>query len=227
VASLNSMNKIKSQIPNVITLLNLASGCISIILASKGLFKEAFCCVLIGSFFDFFDGVVARLLKVTSELGKELDSFSDLVTFGMAPFMLNFFYFQKEFFYLACFFIMIPLFVALRLARFNIRASVSTHFEGLPSPIVGIVVAVIPLVANFLMDYLSLSFFNIVTVVLVASSALLMLTECIYTKFDLTNKKHIAILILSLSMIVYSVNFILLIYVLYLISPLFFNIKKR
>ncbi|MDR0367994.1 MAG: CDP-alcohol phosphatidyltransferase family protein, partial [Bacteroidales bacterium] len=64
----------KKHIPNIVTLLNLFSGCVAILLAGQGLLKEAAALVLLASVFDFFDGMVARLLHVKSDVGKELDS---------------------------------------------------------------------------------------------------------------------------------------------------------
>ncbi|MFT7499049.1 MAG: CDP-diacylglycerol--serine O-phosphatidyltransferase, partial [Porticoccaceae bacterium] len=76
---------IKKQIPNFITLLNLLAGIIAVMLAVEGKLMLAGIFVLIGIFFDFFDGLVARLLKAQSELGKQLDSLADMVTSGVVP----------------------------------------------------------------------------------------------------------------------------------------------
>ena len=79
------MNAIKRNIPNIITLANLTCGLFAIIFAFQGDLKVASFCVFLGAFFDFFDGLAARLLKVSGELGKQLDSMADMVTFGVAP----------------------------------------------------------------------------------------------------------------------------------------------
>ena len=75
----------KKHIPNVITLLNLFSGCIAVIFAVNGQFIGAACFVFLGIFFDFFDGLLARKLKVQSPLGIQLDSLADMVTSGLVP----------------------------------------------------------------------------------------------------------------------------------------------
>lgn len=79
------MHKLKAQIPNLLTAGNLVAGVVAIIFALTGKLQYAPYCIFIGAFFDFFDGFAARLLKVKSELGKQLDSLADMVTFGVAP----------------------------------------------------------------------------------------------------------------------------------------------
>src|SRR5690554_2551213 len=77
--------RLKAQIPNLITLLNLLSGCIAVIHAVQGNFVMAALFVALGIFFDFFDGLAARVLDVKSELGLQLDSLADMVTSGLVP----------------------------------------------------------------------------------------------------------------------------------------------
>ena len=84
------MNAIKRNIPNIITLTNLFCGLCAIIFAFQGNLPLASFCIFAGAFFDFFDGLAARLLKVNGELGKQLDSMADMVTFGVAPGMILF-----------------------------------------------------------------------------------------------------------------------------------------
>ena len=79
------INSLKKNIPNMLTCCNLISGCIAVYFAFGAHFKEAFLFIIIGAIFDFFDGMVARLLHVSSPIGKELDSLADVVTFGVAP----------------------------------------------------------------------------------------------------------------------------------------------
>ena len=79
------MNTIKRILPNIITLANLTCGLFAIIFAFQGNLTTASLCIFAGAFFDFFDGLAARLLKVSGELGKQLDSMADMVTFGVAP----------------------------------------------------------------------------------------------------------------------------------------------
>ena len=76
---------LKKHIPNTITCCNLISGCIATYCAFLGIYDLALLFIVIGAVFDFFDGMVARLLHVSSPIGKELDSLADCITFGFAP----------------------------------------------------------------------------------------------------------------------------------------------
>lgn len=138
------MNKIIKNIPNCITSLNLASGCLAIIAASHGVerfwgllgFQWAFLFIAMGALADFLDGFAARLLKAYSDLGKELDSLCDLVTFGVAPAITLFFLMQSIALdpWLCWTTLLIPVCAAFRLARFNLDTRQTTVFIGLPVP---------------------------------------------------------------------------------------------
>ena len=128
----------KKHIPNSITCLNLISGCIATYWAFQGDAQLALLFIVIGAVFDFFDGMVARLLHVSSPIGKELDSLADDITFGFAPsaIVFNFLvplttYLSPIIPYLA--FIMAA-FSALRLAKFNLDERQALGFIGLPTP---------------------------------------------------------------------------------------------
>lgn len=135
---------IKAQIPNTITCLNLLSGCVAIILAFsstetfgalKG-YQLAFIFIGAAAIFDFCDGAMARLLKAYSNVGKELDSLADLVSFGVAPAMLVFNtmnYFNGEC-WVSYFALLIAALGGVRLARFNVDTRQTTTFIGLPIP---------------------------------------------------------------------------------------------
>ena len=79
------MKRLSSYIPNVITCCNLLAGCLACIFALKSAFETASACIIIAAVCDFLDGLSARLLHAYSPMGKELDSLSDLVSFGLAP----------------------------------------------------------------------------------------------------------------------------------------------
>ena len=127
----------KKHIPNTITCCNLISGCIATYYAFLGEFDMALLFIIIGAVFDFFDGMSARLLGVSSPIGKELDSLADDITFGFAPSAI-------VFGYLSTFHIHLPFvpflafimaaFSALRLAKFNLDERQTTSFIGLPTP---------------------------------------------------------------------------------------------
>lgn len=129
---------IKKQIPNIITLSNLACGTIAIMSAALSDLITAAVFVILGAIFDFFDGMTARLLHVQSPMGKELDSLSDVVTFGVAPGFIAFSMLTNVargfFWWLPCIAILIPVFSSYRLAKFNLDERQTSSFIGLPTP---------------------------------------------------------------------------------------------
>lgn len=133
----------KKHIPNTITCCNLISGCIATYWAFNSEYELALLFIVIGAVFDFFDGMTARLLHVSSPIGKELDSLADDITFGFAPSAIIFSWLSGYHFhelpspiaFLMPFtaFIMAA-FSALRLAKFNLDERQSMGFIGLPTP---------------------------------------------------------------------------------------------
>ena len=138
------MKAIKSVIPHIFTLSNLALGVLSILLVMEVEPEMAAYCIFLAAVMDFFDGFLARLLKVPSELGKQLDSLADMVTFGVAPGFLLMDLMQLDNL-LAFTFVLIPIFSAIRLAKFNIDEDQKTSFTGVPTPAVALTVACITL----------------------------------------------------------------------------------
>ena len=140
----------KKHIPNTITCLNLISGCIATYWAFQSNYELALLFIVIGAVFDFFDGMSARLLHVSSPIGKELDSLADDITFGFAPSAIVFSWLCGLYANMRC----IPLFAlpfmplggpavivfvmaafsALRLAKFNLDERQALGFIGLPTP---------------------------------------------------------------------------------------------
>lgn len=128
---------IKKHIPNTITCLNLVSGCIATYWAFSGDFRLALSFIVIGAVFDFFDGMTARLLHVSSPIGKELDSLADDITFGLAPSAIVFSYlasFQNPLAVLPFLAFVMAAFSALRLAKFNLDERQALGFIGMPTP---------------------------------------------------------------------------------------------
>ena len=124
----------KKHIPNTITCCNLISGCIATYYAFQAAFELALLFIVIGAVFDFFDGMVARLLHVSSPIGKELDSLADDVTFGFAPSAIVFEYLRPETELLPFVVFIMAAFSALRLAKFNLDERQTLGFIGLPTP---------------------------------------------------------------------------------------------
>lgn len=147
--------RIKKHIPNVITCLNLLCGCIGIVFALQEGGNLIYASYLIGiaAVFDFLDGFAARLLNVHSEIGKQLDSLADMVTFGVLPGFIMFQLISSavesskvDFFYLQYTALLIPIFSAIRLAKFNIDTRQTDSFIGLPTPANSIFIASLPLI---------------------------------------------------------------------------------
>ena len=136
-------NRITRHIPNFATCCNLISGCIAAVMAFQANYEATILFIILGAIFDFFDGMLARLLNVSGPLGKELDSLADDITFGFAPSVIVFSLFKEvhypsflqpfsDYFPYTAF--IIAAFSALRLGKFNIDTRQSHSFIGLPTP---------------------------------------------------------------------------------------------
>ena len=136
-------NCITRHIPNTLTCMNLFSGCIACVMAFHANFEMAMLFIVIGAVFDFFDGLAARLLHAYSNIGKDLDSLADDVSFGVAPALIVFSLFKEINYpdylsflanWLPYAAFLIAIFSALRLAKFNNDTRQTTSFIGLPVP---------------------------------------------------------------------------------------------
>lgn len=151
---------IKKHIPNSFTSANLLCGCFGITFAFNGQLEFTALLVLLAAAFDFFDGFTARMLKAYSDIGKELDSLADLVSFGMVPGFIVYHLLNPELSqsmnalvssnpvalnlrYVA---FLIPVFSALRLAKFNVDTRQSDSFIGVPTPANAMLFASFPLI---------------------------------------------------------------------------------
>tara|TARA_B100001287_G_C22644838_1_gene512130 strand:+ start:678 stop:1358 length:681 start_codon:yes stop_codon:yes gene_type:complete len=138
------------NIPNVITLSNLTLGLLAIF---HGLINSdlVLCSFLIvsGVLLDFLDGKIARYLKVESDFGKQLDSFADMVTFGIAPSVIIYKLLEisgSQYTYLAVF---VPIFSAIRLAKYNIDNKQGNYFIGLTTTVNALLLSSLPLIQKF------------------------------------------------------------------------------
>lgn len=157
---------IKRHLPNAVTLCNLLCGCLAIVFALKGVFYAAFIFILFGALFDFCDGLIARVLSAYSEIGKELDSLSDLVTFGVAPAVMGveFIIYCIGYNWLCYIPLIIPICAALRLAKFNLDNSQSVTFLGLPTPASGILFSAMVLYLKLYLSSYNMLFFELGTI---------------------------------------------------------------
>jgi CDP-diacylglycerol---serine O-phosphatidyltransferase len=149
------LNRIYKSLPNAITCANLFSGCIGIVFALKGNLNFAAYAIFVSAVFDFFDGFAARMLKAYSDIGKELDSLADVVSFGVLPGAIIYGLLTETHqipslgYWLNYTAFLIPVFSALRLAKFNIDTRQTESFIGLPTPANAILIASLPLIASY------------------------------------------------------------------------------
>ena len=157
--------KITKHIPNFITCLNLFCGVLAIVFTFEGYLEISAVLILVAAIFDFMDGMTARLLKAYSELGKQLDSLADMVSFGVAPAMILFMMHLKSY---AAFSIyelspwalsiassafLVAIFSGLRLAKFNIDTRQENNFIGLPTPANAVLILSYPLIIKYSNHY--------------------------------------------------------------------------
>lgn len=228
---------IKRNFPNLLTLMNLLMGCFALVMVFRHDFLLTAVFVSLAAVFDFLDGLLARLLGVTSAIGKELDSLCDIVSFGVVPGFVMYHIISFEVgirmtqpdqanpsFYLAWSAFLIPLFSALRLARFNTDQRQSYGFIGLPTPANALVVSFFPLalksetfpvLSALFSNPLFLALFSIVLSLLLVSNFPLMALK--FRTFDWTTNRikylFLAMVLLSIVFLKFwSAPFLLLIY---------------
>ena len=166
-------------LPNMLTLIGVCIGLTSIRFALDEKFEFAIIAIIFAALFDWLDGRIARLIKGTSEVGKELDSLADVISFGVAPAFIMYFWKLNElgrFGWLLC--LIYVSCVALRLARFNVNSNQEpswrdNFFEGVPSPAGGILVLTPLIVSITNFDYINLNYDIIVPTFFIVTSLLL------------------------------------------------------
>ncbi len=166
-------------LPNMLTLIGVCIGLTSIRFALDEKFEFAIIAIIFAALFDWLDGRIARLIKGTSEVGKELDSLADVISFGVAPAFIMYFWKLNElgrFGWLLC--LVYVSCVALRLARFNVNSNQEpswrdNFFEGVPSPAGGILVLTPLIVSVTSFDYIALNYDIIVPACFIVISLLL------------------------------------------------------
>ncbi|WP_435095856.1 CDP-diacylglycerol--serine O-phosphatidyltransferase [Candidatus Pelagibacter bacterium nBUS_27] len=166
-------------LPNILTLVGVCIGLTSIRFALDEKFEFAIIAIIFAALFDWLDGRIARLIKGTSEVGKELDSLADVISFGVAPAFIMYFWKLNElgrFGWLLC--LVYVSCVALRLARFNVNSNQEpswrdNFFEGVPSPAGGILVLTPLIISITNFDYIKLDYDIIVPICFIIISLLL------------------------------------------------------
>ena len=239
---------VKAQIPNILTIFNLLAGLVSITLVFDNNLVWAALFIFIAGVFDYLDGTAAHLLNAKSPLGKELDSLSDVVSFGVAPGIIIYHILSlhcasssnslERMHIIPYFALLIPICSAIRLGKFNIDVRQELNFLGLPTPANAIFFAAIPLVI-FLqphvysiihLDFLVTFFSNtrILVILTILFSYLLIsdlpLFSMKFKTFDWkTNRIRYIFLIIAFVMIfLFSLSAIPLIIATYILLSLFF-----
>ena len=240
--------QIKKHIPNALTCGNLLCGCLAIISALKGNLIESAYLVGIAAMLDFFDGFAARLLNVHSEIGKQLDSLADMVTFGVVPGMIiytmllqksNTFIEQNQ--WVSFFAFLITIFSALRLAKFNIDTRQTQSFIGLPTPATSILICSLPLIqafqptiGNFNLNTIIQNPWILLTLTILLSYLMIAELSLFALKFKsfgwVDNKIRYSFLIISILLILFfqfiAIPFIIFLYLIFSIINNFSNKQK-
>jgi CDP-diacylglycerol---serine O-phosphatidyltransferase len=225
------MNAIKRNVPNFITSLNLLFGSIAIVFVFKNQLADASWMILFAAIADFFDGMAARLLNVHSPIGKELDSLADVVSFGVAPGMILYQLIgTPPFNWIG---LLIPVFAALRLAKFNIDTRQTFYFIGLPTPANALFIASFPLIIQhdsywqsiYLSD-ISFAVWFFVGIAMVCSAIMVSPLKLFSLKMKDTswgnNKTRYIFLVVSLILfLIFSYTSVPIIMLLYVIFSLF------
>lgn len=233
----------KKHIPNLITCCNLLSGCVAVTFALRGIVETAALLIILSAVFDFFDGFAARLLKVSSPIGKDLDSLADIVSFGIAPATIIFVFLEhctgglfpalrdewgNLLPYIA--FIIAPC-SAMRLAKFNHDERQTTEFRGLATPANALFVGFIPYAAHemtILYDFWLVSALVIVFSVLLLSDMPMFSLKFHNFKFKDNMVRYIFLIISLILLIVFKLGaFPIIILTYILISVASLPLKKR
>ena len=174
-----SEKKARIILPNMLTLIGVCIGLSSIKFALDGKFEISIIAIIFAALIDGLDGRIARLIKGTSRVGKELDSLTDVISFGVAPAFIMYFWILDtlgKFGWLLCLIYVVC--VTLRLARFNVNSNEESSwkdnfFEGVPSPAGGILV-LIPLIFNLSdLNFFTVNYIVIVPIFFIVTSFLL------------------------------------------------------
>lgn len=171
-------NTIKHSLPNLLTFINLSLGIIALLLAIKNDMIQASLLVMVAALTDRFDGKVARMLDSTSELGKELDSLSDLISFGVAPIIIAWkisFMDLTVIGYLIA--VLFPIAGAYRLARYNV-STFNNVFSGVPITIAGAFLSIVNLYNSYSIEHHNYGNANtIVTAIIIVLLSYLMVSK--------------------------------------------------
>ncbi|MDG5786173.1 CDP-diacylglycerol--serine O-phosphatidyltransferase [Evansella sp. AB-P1] len=212
--------RLAKMIPNMFTLGNLYCGFLSIGFAAYGQYNNAAILILIGMMLDSMDGRLARLLKVDSKFGKELDSLADIVTFGVAPSFLVYYTYFHQFGLIGLIVAgLFPLFGAYRLARFNVTSSESSknYFSGVPITAAGGILALLTLFGEILPQIITTVIFTALCFLMVSRIRIPSLKEVPLPKYGTI----VTIFLGCLLFVIYSGYYDQFPYLIYIATPLY------
>jgi CDP-diacylglycerol---serine O-phosphatidyltransferase len=238
------------HVPNFVTSLSLAAGFIAIIFAANGDLLTASWLILAATIFDFFDGFSARLLKAYSEIGKELDSLADIVSFGVAPAFIIYKLLVPALhdlmpsvsgsgsglagilIYIP---VLMPVCAALRLAKFNIDTTQTASFKGLPTPanaiaVISVVFAAnytsLPLLKSFTESPAAIIIYTIIISLLMVTNLPLLSLKFKNLMFKGNEGRYILISLVLISLIIFGLSTAPLIIPIYIIVSLISNTNR-
>ena len=238
------MNTLKRNFPNFITLSNLFCGIISIICTFENHLAWASIFIFIGIFLDFFDGFIARILNVTGEFGKQLDSLADMVTSGLVPgiIMFNLLTKNQNILDLSLSSVLVPFFglvltlgACYRLAKFNIDTRQLNSFIGLPTPAMSLFVISLPLIQQsseieFIQNLISNNYFlcGIALLLTYLMNAELPLFSLKFKEYSVKNNAVKYLFLLISLLLIFCLEFlsIPLIVFLYVLLSMIINYRK-
>ena len=236
----------KNFIPHIITMLNLLSGCVAVYQVSLGAYDLALVFVLLGVFFDFFDGLAARKLGVSSEVGVQLDSLADMITSGLVPGFVLYKLLEDNLIrsgfseafssWVSILGFIVTAATAYRLAVFNVKEKDSSDFTGLAAPSNALMIVSWPLmieytdirtVADLFEDPVFLSFFVVVDIFLLNGTFKLFSFKLSDWSFQKNIFRYLLVLVSILLFIFLTYEALTLIILIYLILSYFHFKQKR
>jgi len=224
--------KLLKHLPNLITCCNVVCGSVGIIFVFRDNLEYATYMVWAGAFFDFFDGLAARLVKASSAMGKELDSLADMVTFGALP---GFFVFQllnRHDSPLAYGGLLIIVFSALRLAKFNIDTRQSENFIGLPTPANTIFITALPYLGSielfdFVLQPIPLIIISVIFSLLMVSEIPLISLKIKDLTWQKNKFRYILLISSATILLFFGVNALSLVIIIYILISLLWNLIDK
>ena len=224
-----SGKKTRTILPNMFTLVGVCIGLTSIKFAFDEKFGLAIICIIVAGLIDGLDGRIARLIKGTSQVGKELDSLTDVISFGVAPAFIMYFWQLNTLGrvgWLICLIYVIC--VALRLARFNVNSETQSSwkdnfFEGVPSPAGGILVLLPLIYSKSELQFVNINYQYFVPTVFIVISILLISKVPTYSFKKIAVPRRLTIFLLFIVvlffglLLIYTYNVIVLSSLLYLV----------